>query len=287
MLRKTFKDKHYQTLEQVKAHYQLEKELANKLRYSTKQERTTLYTAVYDELYQRLPNNSIVDRKSSPDVKAWVIAQRLQLLSRFLIPKATFLEIGPGDCSLCFEIAKQVKQVYAVDVTNAFKDNNNIPENFRLVISDGSSIPVLENSIDVIYSHQVMEHLHPDDAIDQLQDIYKALTPGGVYICITPNRLSGPHDVSHHFDEVATGLHLKEYTVTELYQLFQAAGFSSVSYYKSYQKHHLSVPLTPTTALGLRAIEGLLELLPYALRTEIASKPLLFRGMTVVGMKNS
>jgi predicted SAM-dependent methyltransferase len=50
-----------------------------------------------------------------------------------------------------------------------------------------------------------MEHLHPDDAFEQLKQIYTALTPGGLYICTTPNRLTGPHDVSKYFDETAAG----------------------------------------------------------------------------------
>ena len=37
----------------------------------------------------------------------------------------------------------------------------------------------------------------------QLKNIYSALFPDGVYICLTPNRLSGRHDISRYFDEVA------------------------------------------------------------------------------------
>ncbi|HEY9660429.1 MAG TPA: class I SAM-dependent methyltransferase, partial [Allocoleopsis sp.] len=198
------KDKHYQTLDQVKAHYEIETELAARLHKSTKAERRHLYTAVYNELYTKLPNNSIAKRKTSLATKKWVIQQRLQFIQPFLKPDKVFLEIGPGDCGLCFEIARQVKQVYAVDVTEQYKDQDNCPDNFKLIISDGTSIPVPDNSIDIIYSHQVMEHLHPEDAVEQLQNIYRALAPGGIYICITPNRLSGPHDISHHFDEIST-----------------------------------------------------------------------------------
>ena len=73
-----------------------------------------------------------------------------------------------------------------------------------------------------------MEHLHPDDAFEQLENIYRALTPGGVYICVTPNRLSGPHDISSLYDEVATGFHLKEYSISELHSLFRRVGFSRI-----------------------------------------------------------
>jgi hypothetical protein len=31
-----------------------------------------------------------------------------------------------------------------------------------------------------------MEHLHPEDAFEQLRNIIRALAPGGRYVCITP-----------------------------------------------------------------------------------------------------
>ena len=61
--------------------------------------------------------------------------------------------------------------------------------NFELIISDGISIPVPAGSIDFAYSNQLMEHLHPDDAESQLENVFTALRPGGAYLCITPNRL--------------------------------------------------------------------------------------------------
>ena len=50
-----------------------------------------------------------------------------------------------------------------------------------------------------------------------------------MYVCITPNRVSGPHDISKYFDDVATGFHLKEYTFRELRRLFEDIGFSRVT----------------------------------------------------------
>jgi len=60
------------------------------------------------------------------------------------------------------------------------------PANFTLIISDGCSIPAQRNSVDVAYSNQLMEHLHPDDALEQVHNVLDVLKPGGVYICITP-----------------------------------------------------------------------------------------------------
>ena len=78
------------------------------------------------------------------------------------------------------------------------------------------------------YSFQVMEHIHPDDALEQLRNLFAALAPGGSFFCVTPNRLNGPHDVSKFFDLEARGFHLKEYTITELEALFREVGFRKV-----------------------------------------------------------
>ncbi len=273
------------TIEQIKDHYEIEKELASRLRNSTREERQQLYTSVYDELFKRVPYHPQLTQKLSTEDSARFVALSMRFLRRFLNPNSIFLEVGPGDCSLSLEVAKHVRKVYAVDVSNEITKGLNFPQNFELVISDGVSIPVAENSINIVYSDQLMEHLHPDDAIDQLQNIYKVLLPGGLYICSTPNQLSGPHDVSMCFDEVATGFHLKEYLVNELYNLFRQAGFSKVSLYKSYKQISVKIPLLPITVFMLKRCEEIISRLPFPLRRKIANLLILFRGMTVVGTK--
>jgi hypothetical protein len=46
------------TPEQIREHYEAEKELANRLRHASREERTHLYAEVYNELYQRVPHHS-------------------------------------------------------------------------------------------------------------------------------------------------------------------------------------------------------------------------------------
>ncbi|MFZ1028978.1 MAG: methyltransferase domain-containing protein [Limnoraphis robusta] len=273
------------TVEQLKEHYELEKQLASQLLNSNKEERRNLYTTLYDKLYTTLPHHPRWTRKSSPEITAWIVTQRMYLLKRFLTPETTYLEIGPGDCSLSMEVSKWVKKVYAVDVATEVTKNTRFPDNMEFIVSDGCSVNAPENSVDIAYSHQLMEHLHPDDAVEQLQNIYKTLAPKGKYICITPHRLSGPHDISKYFDEVARGFHLKEYTVTELYKLFRKVGFSQVLWVKSTEKFHLEIPLNMATLPLISGSEVILEKFPYALRKKVASTPLLFRGMTIVGIK--
>jgi SAM-dependent methyltransferase len=283
---KVGKDKHKRTFEQLQNQYEAEKKLASRLLNSEKQERKHLYNSLYEELYQKIPYAPELKHKNNPDDIAWILNQRMQLLGKFLKPEITFLEVGPGDCSLSIEVAKHVKKVYAVDVSNEIvKSSFVLPDNFEVTISDGCSIDVPSGTVDLAYSHQLMEHLHPDDANEQLQNICQALAPGGLYICITPNRISGPHDTSQFFENTASGYHLKEYTVTEMYRLFKDAGFSEVLLYKSYKTQDIKLPLSAVTIGLFKVIEEGLNVLPFELKRGIAGLPLLFRGMTIVGVK--
>lgn len=276
-------DKHL-TPEQRREHYEVEKELANRLRNATKQERSQLYSTLYEELYDKIPYHSKLTQKSSSmrGVELPFLPMQMGFLRRFLHKDTIFLEIGSGDCSLSLEVAKSVHGVYAVDVSEKITQNLTLPSNFQLVLSNGCSIPLPTDSIDVAYSNQLMEHLHPDDAMEQLQDIHRVLVPGGLYICVTPHRLSGPHDISRYFDEVATGFHLKEYTISELRDLFKKAGFSKVEVYAGGRGKYLSSPVLP-----VMLCERLLSTLPRRFRKTIVSNlPLrVLFGIRIVGTK--
>jgi SAM-dependent methyltransferase len=229
---------------QLKEHYDIEKELADRLRNATKEERRSLYNVVYDERCRRIPHHPLVTQAGDPQARARAVVPQMRLLRSFVKAETIFMEVGPGDCALAMEVARWVKKVYAVDVSEELAKGPARPKNFEFCLSDGISISVARNSINIAYSNQVMEHLHPEDAHTQLRNIYDALVPGGGYICITPNRLSGPHDISRYFDKVATGFHLKEYTITELATVLKSVGFSKVKLFVSYHGYILS-PLLP------------------------------------------
>jgi ubiquinone/menaquinone biosynthesis C-methylase UbiE len=270
------------SIAELREHYEIEKELANRLRKASKEERQTLYASLYDELFLRVPNHPQLTRKASPEEQKHAVDKQLRYLNRFLDGNSTYLEIGAGDCALAIEIARSVNKVYAVDVSDEITKGCERPDNFELVLSDGSSIPVPANSINVAYSNQLMEHLHPDDVDEQLRNIYNALAPGGKYFCITPNRLSGPHDISKYFDNEVHGFHLKEYTYTELSTLFKKVGFSKVKAFIGLKDAFISIP---NTIIFL--YEAILEVLPYSLRMSLLKiKP--FRmplSLWVVGIK--
>lgn len=271
------------TAEQIRHHYDVEKELADKLRRAPKTLRLKLYSEVYDELFRRVPNIPHLGRKEDEKYRIKEVNGQLRFLTKFLRPNQTFLEIGPGDCRLSLQVASMTANVYAVDVTNEIVKDITFPSNVSFRISDGCSIPIPKDTVDVAYSDQLIEHLHPEDAFEHLQSVHQTLAPGGKYICVTPNRLYGPHDVSQHFDENATGLHLKEYTVTELAALFRKTGFKHLRIYTfTRQFSHIRVPL-----LVIQIVEGILGRLPRRLSMGLSCSMLakwLLRSR-VIGIK--
>ena len=274
--------KEQRTETQLREHYEVEKKLADRLRNATRDERRFLYTFLYDELYRLIPHHRQLTRKESPEKRQENVQNQMKFLKRFFDENKSFLEVGPGDCALAFHAANIVKKVYAVDVSHKITEASSIPDNFSLIISDGSSIPVPMNSIDIVYSNQLMEHLHPDDARDQLSNIFKALVPGGLYLCITPNRLNGPHDISMYFDSIATGFHLKEYTFTELTTMFKSVGFKKVLIYMNIMGKYIRFPIFPAILC-----ERVLERFPQKLRLILVNMKLIKRLIKIrlVGVK--
>ena len=253
------------TFEQIREHYEVEKSLAKKLREANKNERRYLYSSIYNELFQRIPHHPQLLRKAAIQERAATIAQLVDVLKNYLHPDINFLEVGAGDCRLSLKVAELVKKVYAIDVSDEITKGSQIPQNFELLICDGCSIPVPGQSVDLIFSNQLMEHLHPDDVLEQLENIYNALKIGGVYFCITPNRLTGPSDISKYFDSVATGLHLKEYTNTEIEKLFKQVGFTTIKKYLYIRGSRLLLPL-----IFAKCLESLLSRLPVLLCKKVA-----------------
>lgn len=253
------------TSAELREHYEVEKELADRLRDASADERRTLYTALYNELLTRVPRHPQLTMKVDPEATAAVVNAQLQMLGRYIKPDSTFLEIGAGDCALSIAMAARVAHVYALEVSEEVVRDVSLPENGDVLISDGVDLPIVDHTVDLAYSNQVMEHLHPDDAQAQLENIRAVLKPGGAYVCITPNRLTGPHDISGYFDDVPTGFHLREYSVSALTKTFRRAGFDSVRVLVGARDRFAAVHPWPVIVLET----GLARLRPETRRTII------------------
>jgi SAM-dependent methyltransferase len=274
------KPRETRSVAEIEEQYEVETGLADRLRNSTQEARKSLYAVAYDELFRRIPHHHQLTRPIDHQSAAH---KQARILRRFLRPDMCFAEIGAGGAWVPRLLAQECAETIALDVTDKAFDPTGAPSNFRFSLIDGINIPLADQSVDIFYSNQVVEHLHPDDALAQIEEIHRALKPNGIYFCITPNRLAGPHDISRYFDDEPRGFHLKEYTNGDLRQLLVRAGFSRVVSLFVRRGHYLG-RIPPVI---LQAIEDAMMVLPTTLRQVTAStRPFRFLlGVTMVAYK--
>jgi ubiquinone/menaquinone biosynthesis C-methylase UbiE len=262
--------------ERLIAHYELERRLADRLRAAGRDERSRLYTEVYSKLFNSLPDHP---QQTAVSSRADRIANQVRFLKPRIRRDDVYLEIGCGDALLPFALSGFARDVFGLDVTDALVDCAAAPANFRFLKTGGVEIPLAENSVDLAHSDQLMEHLHVEDAEAQLREIHRVLRPGGRYVCKTPSSVTGPHDISVFFDEVARGLHMREYHYGSLRPLMLKAGFRSVQFPLVVSGYSLA---TPPYQL-LRGVERALQRLPGRLRHTYLARFLM--GITAVVIK--
>ena len=94
------------TLDQLREHYEIERQLALKLRNASKEERSYLYSDLYNELFRRVQHHPQITRKISTKNSRKYLKSQMRFLRPFLKDNSLFLEVGPGDCSLSIEVSK-------------------------------------------------------------------------------------------------------------------------------------------------------------------------------------
>lgn len=216
------------TREQLRRHYEVEKELANRLRAAPdRAARLGMLGSLYDEMFERVPDHPRLLRSEGRETRLASVEKRMRLLRPVLDEKKTLLELGAGDCLMALEACALCERVIAADISDQRDEEGKaeVPENFELVMYDGFDLPLADESVDLAFSYQMLEHLHPDDMEAHFRETARVLRPGGGYLFSTPHRLTGPHDVSRHFAEEPEGFHLKEWAHWEFFGLVRQWGF--------------------------------------------------------------
>lgn len=264
------------TRAQLLHHYELEKVLARRLRNAAPQERSAVYCEVYDELFRRVGDHPQLQASASPERRQREIQAFSGFLEPWLGPAVTVVEIGAGDCKLAGALCQLAKRVVAIDVTQRVAATTTLPANLEFIISDGSRIDLDSASVDLAFSNQFLEHIHPDDARRHLQEVARVLKPGACYVCFTPNRLTGPHDISRDFDPIATGFHLHEYTGLELRRIMRECGFRRVDFALARNKRLVRYPLA-----GMTAVHFLAHATPVGLRPWLRGNRIMCKLLSI------
>jgi SAM-dependent methyltransferase len=132
----------------------------------------------------------------------------------------------------------------------------------RFELASAVDLPFPDSSIDLVFSVEVMEHLHPSDARAHLREAARVLRPRGRYWVLTPNRLVARSAAERFGVEGSSpddDIHLKEWTYAELAVELRSAGFVDLrSPWRSRHFHRL--PLLPVAAK--QVAERLVRALP-------------------------
>lgn len=94
------------------------------------------------------------------------------------------LDAGCGHSTLLAEQYTRCKEVIGVDLDRIGLNKNKLVT--RKIFADLSDIPIPDNSVDIVTSAWVFEHISNPVAFGE--EVYRILKPGGYLIFITPNK---------------------------------------------------------------------------------------------------
>jgi len=200
----------------------LEFALSNLISTSSKKERNEAYRKAYQKLHTFLlsvSRGNHLYQGSNLHRAFW----RQKFISRFVGKNQRILEVGCGEGLLSLLLARSSNVVTGIDISDicvALANKNKLRfaiKNADFLIMSATQIDFPSDSFDWVISVDVLEHLHPDDALDHLHEAARVLKKQGKYLLLTPNASAGKH---------AGDLHLKEYNLKELERLFSVTGFT-------------------------------------------------------------
>lgn len=231
------------SFEQIKNHYLVEKSIAEKLKKSNREERKLILATMYDELFTKVPDHPRLTRRQSEESTSRANKSKFSIVSELLNQSVLFVEFASGDCRFAFEVAEKVKYCYGIDISDQRNPTDNIPDNFKLIIYDGYNLNEIQNdSIDIVFSDQFIEHLHKEDTKLHFQLVHRILKVGGKYVFRTPHLLTGPHDVSQFFSYEPECFHLKEWTYTEMKRMLMELEYSRFHTFLNAKGKNLRMP---------------------------------------------
>jgi len=132
--------------------------------------------------------------------KKWdTIEQYIQFLRHFaayiyaetFVRGKSILEIGCGTGYGADYLSQFASNIIAIDISKKcvmYSHTTCKKENVNFLLSSGLHVPLKDDSIDIVLSFQVIEHIESRKVRDFLSDIKRVLKDRGVFIASTPNK---------------------------------------------------------------------------------------------------
>jgi 2-polyprenyl-3-methyl-5-hydroxy-6-metoxy-1,4-benzoquinol methylase len=285
------------TEEMILKHWALEKSLREELLRSTPDTRWEVFEHCYSRLYRELAWLNQLEARATSSSPSVHYATWIDVIGS---PPLNIYEIGSGKGDLIHYLATCGFRCKGSEITRERGQSwSKCHPNLSWGISDGVHLEQFEPEgvYDVVISDQVIEHLHPDDLLDHFRGVFEILSIGGRYIFSTPHISVGPSDISRVFQSNRLmGMHLKEYTYSELVDLLGQTGFKQLQsiirlpakFRRSFGSYIKPVPSTSYLTYLCLLEKLFLELPTQKIRQMVsrASKAVLFSpNMMVIASK--
>jgi len=181
----------------------------------------------YHELYERV---HLLKQRDDDGVMDETPYKRLVVTFRKELENKSVLDIGCGNGIFLLQLAKMIPhgELWGLDTSSIHTKDSERP--FRFLQEDITTFTV-PRLFDIVFSHQVFEHIAPADITTHLRSVHSALEPGGKFIVCLPNRFWGPQDITRIVDNTFRGLvpaqgsHVNESSYTEMIPLLKSHGF--------------------------------------------------------------
>jgi len=211
------------TYDRRKAQFALEKKLRMRILNSARKERPAVTSLTYQELFDKFPDHSVflqnnASRKRKGERGAAMILPLANKGQRIL-------EVGCGQGDVLLELAKRGLNCFGIEPSRHMIEFCDGLPGVTILHGTAERLEFPDEIFDLVFSQQLIEHLHPDDVPNHFAEVLRVLRPGGVLAIETPNRSTGPQDISRGYAKVAEGLHLKEWSVRELIDQYRRIGF--------------------------------------------------------------
>ena len=205
------------------------------LKERSPRKRALLAIAHYNKIYSDIKNNipDDPDRK-----KSFGFVPDFIELEKDLFKDRIVIDIGCSTGVSTEYISRYAKTVYGLEYSTIIleeaKEQYGHVKNIQFLSIDGIKLPFDDGSIDLVYSNDVIEHLHPDDAFMHFREVLRVLKNEGRYYFWTPGKSTGPHDFTKNFYLTGVGVgpkasHIREYIFAEMIEILKEAGYRKVT----------------------------------------------------------
>jgi len=146
-----------------------------------------------------------------------------------IVKDKVVLDIASGSGYGTQMLAQYAKKVYGVDVSEEaieYSKANFAAKNVEYKVGDGESIPLEDNSVDVVITFETIEHIKDYNRF--MDEVMRVLKPDGVAIVSTPNDKEFAE--GNHF-------HLHEFEYDELVKLLDKRFKNIESYFQTTWKY--------------------------------------------------